>query len=440
MIGEAASRLRRLLGRFRRSTSGNTLALVALAFIPVAVGMMALVIDVGNARIVQRKLQIAADAAALAGANDIGSTTVDPSATATSYSTSNLTSLSALTITPAVSFSCVNEAAYGTCVYSAKYNSGNSTPSNNITVTETTTVPTIFARYFGLSTIPVSVSSSAIANRTDIACLLALAPTGANAFTSIGVIQVYSGCGIQVNSSDAKAMSISLAYITADFVNIVGGLSQGFLSGLGNGTTLNTGSYALGDPYSGLYTANSVQTLQSSSCNYTNKSVTSTATLSAGTYCNGLSINANTTLNPGVYVIKGGTLSVTGGVVTGSGVTFVLTSTPPSHTCATFNFNGGSSGITAPTTGKWSGILIYQDSTCTTGQTSQFTAGINLSTGAIYLPTEALSFLASAQVTFNCAPVVAYTLSFAVAITANVSCNGTGVLPVSVSKGARLVG
>jgi hypothetical protein len=50
-------------------------------------------------------------------------------------------------------------------------------------------------------------------------------------------------------------------------------------------------------------------------------------TLNPGVYCGGMTFSGpvNVTLSPGLYVIKDGTLSETGGTFTGTGVTLFLT-------------------------------------------------------------------------------------------------------------------
>jgi hypothetical protein len=59
----------------------------------------------------------------------------------------------------------------------------------------------------------------------------------------------------------------------------------------------------------------------------TSRNITSTTTLSPGTYCGGLTIanNTNVTFNPGLYIITGTFTTGIGGTLTGNGVTFYLT-------------------------------------------------------------------------------------------------------------------
>ena len=83
-----------------------------------------------------------------------------------------------------------------------------------------------------------------------------------------------------------------------------------------------------------------------------------TGTPVPGTTYSGITLNSGTTNFPsGVYVISGGSFTVTGSAtITGTGVTFYFTNN------ATISVSGGGSlQLTAPTTGPYAGILFFQD-------------------------------------------------------------------------------
>ena len=71
--------------RLHRDRRGAVAVLTAAVIVALA-GVGAVAVDVGYAVTAQRQLQASTDAAALAGARDIGSTTNDPRQSATSYS------------------------------------------------------------------------------------------------------------------------------------------------------------------------------------------------------------------------------------------------------------------------------------------------------------------------------------------------------------------
>jgi hypothetical protein len=71
-----------------------------------------------------------------------------------------------------------------------------------------------------------------------------------------------------------------------------------------------------------------------SGCDHNNYHTTNTETLNPGVYCGGMQLNvgpgnsgsANVTLNPGIYYLDGGSLTVNAGTtLTGTGVTLVFT-------------------------------------------------------------------------------------------------------------------
>ena len=105
-----------------------------------------------------------------------------------------------------------------------------------------------------------------------------------------------------------------------------------------------------------------------SGCTYTGMIVAGGApALSPGVYCGGLHITggASVTLLPGIYIIKNGSLIVDmGSTVTGTGVGFYLTATPPFGWLTFPNIYLGSDthiSISAPTSGAMAGVLFFED-------------------------------------------------------------------------------
>jgi hypothetical protein len=106
------------------------------------------------------------------------------------------------------------------------------------------------------------------------------------------------------------------------------------------------------------------------------------------------------TFNPGTYVIDGGGLTITGGTVSGSGVTFYLTgvnkaaSNPQDY--AGVNINGGTVNLSAPcdnSGGGIEGMLFFQDRSITSGVGSVINGNTGSTfTGALYFPTTSLSY------------------------------------------------
>jgi hypothetical protein len=203
--------------------------------------------------------------------------------------------------------------------------------------------------------------------------------------------------------------------MTVSTLNLVGNYSAPANSITG---TIHTGSSASADPFLAIPMISYGNT-----CDYTNKSVNGTATLNPGVYCGGLSVSGNgtVTFNSGNYIIDGGTVNFSGnGTVTASGVTFFLNkqiqSTYPTMSVAgTVNFT-----LTAPTTGTYKGIAVYQSRSAPSGtNTINGSSGANV-TGALYFPNQALTFSGSTSSNAPCVLPISNTLT--VAGPSNIKC------------------
>ena len=131
-----------------REECGQAIVLLTLA-LTVLLGMAALSVDVGYAYYVQRSLQASADAAALAGASELPTASV-AEATARSYSGA-AGSKNARANVPGV-----NTSVTAKCVSIAPC-----FPVNAVQVTESTSVPTKFARVLGIDSFDVNAKATA---------------------------------------------------------------------------------------------------------------------------------------------------------------------------------------------------------------------------------------------------------------------------------------
>lgn len=239
-------------------------------------------------------------------------------------------------------------------------------------------------------------------------CIYVLNPTAVS-MTMNGNTGLSTGCGVYVNSNNAGALTMSgaNAFITAtggSKVNVVGGVNYGPNPGNVSPTPI-TGVASPGDPLAGL------DPPQDGACQ-SGFSVNNNAnkTISPGTYCGDINVKAGGTLNlnPGTYIIKGssnGGLSVAGqGTVTGSGVTIY-------YETGTASIAGGATvNLSAPSSGNWSGILMYQSRTNTVGAslvggTTQITNGI------LYFPSAQLTYTGGSSADAQSTTIVSDTLA-----------------------------
>lgn len=170
----------------------------------------------------------------------------------------------------------------------------------------------------------------------------------------------------------------------------------------GSGWNATPGHAVEADPFAGIArpSTNGLSTY-TPSCTGTNQ---------PGIYTTAFSSNCDYTLAAGTYILKGGGISLQGNSsMTASGVTLFLTNSnyPASGgSCATLALNGNNqTTLSAPTSGTYAGMLIWQDSVCT-GALSIGGNGQIASTGTIYAPSASVVGNGSnAQVT--CSQIVA---------------------------------
>lgn len=267
----------------------------------------------------------------------------------------------------------------------------------------------LFARISSFTINAVSTAGVTITPANSCVYVLASGSV-AGAFLESASATVTATCGIYVNSTSATAFSLSAsATAHATSIQVVGGAS---ITATAAATpTPTTGVTAFSDPLASL----PMPTF--SGCNYTNYSLTntSTATLSPGVYCGGISItqSAVATLNPGLYILNGGGLNVGNtGQLTGSGVTFFNTGQSGYTAAPIVSSNNTVLTLSAPTTGTYEGMLFIQDRNLTYPGANSFANGSSsVMTGTLYFPSTSLAY-SGASSTGSYMAVVAKTVTF----------------------------
>jgi uncharacterized repeat protein (TIGR03803 family) len=208
-----------------------------------------------------------------------------------------------------------------------------------------------------------------------------------------------------VDSSSTKALTESgNAKIAANSIQVVGGVSQSGNATLSPAATI--GVTVVADPLAGR-TGPSITGVT----NYGSVSLSGnkTQTLNPGIYTSiSASGNASMTLSSGIYIIEGGGFTVTGNAsVSGSGV--MIYNTGSNYPSNGGNFGGitlsgnGTVSLTAPTSGTYAGIVIFQPSANTRAISLSGNAANGL-TGTVYAPAALLTL--SGNATLNGAVVV----------------------------------
>ena len=359
------SHLAGCLERFGKCRSGNTAMLFALSAIPLF-GAAGVALDYGHAHSAKAELQAAADAAVISAAK----ADTDPTARAgiaKSVFASNI----------------AGRAFISSAVPSVTSN------SNGVSLTASASVPTSFTRVFGYENIAINAASNAAAGKDfgngGPACVLALSETDDGAFYVNGTTSFEAiNCSVYSNSNAAESLrAVGDPTVSAKSFCTVGGFDI-------NGNFLplpKEGCSAVPDPFAHLPAP------ASDECDGTEKATVvkkGEHTLAPGTYCGGLEMmaQAKATLEPGVYVVKGGPLIFRSGSATvAHGVVFYVTGDDAGVTV-----NGGADlDLIAPATGTYAGMAMMQDSASNPYTISEIQGGgdVKLS-GGLYFPTQTL--------------------------------------------------
>lgn len=346
-----------MLQRFRNADHGNVGMVFALSLLPV-VGMAGGALDYTRATTTRQKLQAATDMAALGAA------------------TANSVSSDAQRIALAQSLFKANDTS-GAAVSA-------SVAGDKVTVVADARVKTTLMSVMQVSEIGLSVRSTAArATSGPPACVLALNKTVNGAITFSGSADFMAvGCSVHSNSRSPSSLSISgSGSVTAAGFCSAGGVSTS--KAITPEPRLNCRQ--IDDPFQ------SLPAPVTTGCTYPNLvqvQPNEQKTLAPGIYCGGLTIKGEATLQAGVYVIKGPLTINSQAAVSGSGVTFYLTGSG-----AGFSINGGGAvTLTAPTSGVYGGVLVFQDRLANVGATNTLNGGASTKlVGAIYTAAQELS-------------------------------------------------
>lgn len=349
-----------------KDESGGVLIIAALSMTAL-LGFLALATDVGVLFRTRRNVQIAADAAAVAGSvNYLHNGSVSSAiAAAKSASSSN----------------GITDGASGAVVTVNIPPTGGPSAGNAAFVEAIVSKPknTIFMGMFGFKTMTVNARAVAGTPTNGQACIWLMANSG-TALSLQGSYDVEaSNCGIYVNSTSSNALSVTGngGSVNALFLDVVGS-STSVHATQPTSPTLNAAPRK--SPWGNL----AGPTENNGGCTTIDKTtttVTGDLTGSAPGLGNAICYQkavtlSNATLGPGVYMFEqgvtiSGTVTVNGGLLDIYGGSF----NQPSNTIL---------NITAPTSGTYDGIAIMQPSNNTTDLQVQFGSNNQTLDGYIY--------------------------------------------------------
>lgn len=417
----------------RNKQAGQALVLTAVALV-VLMGFAGLAIDVGALRSEKRAQQTAADAAALAGANNLsfGGVTAGAqnAAAGDGYADTASTCTTGCPSSGSVGYITVT-------VNNPPASGPHAADANYVEALVTEIQPTYFMRVLGIN--QETVTARAVATNINSGgvngpgCMISIGPPS-NSIEGIninGSVTVNApSCGIVDNGNyntkgNALNVSASTFGVSGD-PNVSG--KGGSVSCTNSSTCPQYGMPAAANPLATL-------TPPCNPCTGGGSfSPTSSATFSPGTY-NSISITGNGTItfNPGVYVFDGSGLTCSGTpTINGTGVMFYFTGT------ATYNCVGNvTTNLVAPSPSncpscpsEYDGMLMYQDPNDTTGPS---VGGDNTENyaGVLYFPGTQLTFFGNSGST-DTAMVVAQAFGFSGHPTVNLE--GPAGLPPGVNN------
>lgn len=246
----------------------------------------------------------------------------------------------------------------------------------------------LFSAMFGNRSLTTGArATAAILPGSGGGCIYVMQPTNSSV-TNSGAALLQSGCGIYINSSGPTAVTMSgsstIRTTNGATTNIVASGSSAVLTS-GSATITpspNLGIQAVADPFA------SMAPPSVGSCTFSSAVViTKNQTLSPGTYCGGIvtSGTETITLNPGLYIIKSGITESGSPTFNGSGVTLYF------NTGGITGSGTGGFNLSAPTSGTWQGVVLFEDRSNSSGITLSGTTGTQVS-GLVYMPKGNLTY------------------------------------------------
>ncbi len=347
------------------------------------IGVVAIAMDGGLLLDHKRQVQSAADAAALAGAEDLyanwaanqgrdttgtGKTSALATAAANGFTNDGVNSVVTVTFSPGQ--------------YQAGPNAGTAIPAGYVEVIVKFNQARGFSSIFGSSSLPVVARAVARGRRkaSNIG-ILVLNPTADSSLAITGSASMKVDGKVIVDSSSFSAASSSGgAGLTSTEMDITGNYSSSNNSFF-SANPLKTSQTATPDFLANVPVPDpTTMTVQSKS----QLNISSPAILNPGVYVGGISISAQVTLNPGIYYLQGGGFTMGGSSpLTANGVMLYNGPGSDGSTGPISIAGSGTVVISPPTSGPWYGISVFQNRTATSTITLQGSSGTNF-TGTIY--------------------------------------------------------
>jgi hypothetical protein len=371
---------------------GTILFLVALLGMTL-MAFMALAFDGSYSYYLKRRLQTAADAAAIAGAQEL------------------LRSATAQVTTAARNDSSLNRYTHGAnnvdvTVHNPPVSGSKVGDPNFVEVIVSKPRPNWFLGAFGGSS--STVRARAVSGLVESgSCIFALNRDSSqtnNGFFVNGTTELSVGCSI---ISNANFRTVGGGCVITPGVSYTGTYSNGSSADANCGPDSPGHGIPAVDPVASRFSLPAT-----SPCAFTNYKETAgtTVVVSPGIYCGGIELTGNVgsvTFEPGTYVLVGGGLKIGSGVnASGAGVTFFNTfpGTNSNQYDPVLITTTGTVSFTAPTSGSNKALLFYQDPRVSwrSNNGSVLTSGAGGTyQGIVYFPSTDLTYSGSSSTSYS---------------------------------------
>jgi Flp pilus assembly protein TadG len=396
---------------------GVTAVVTALGATAV-IGVTGLAIDVASWEVTLRKMQGAADQAALAAlivADAGGQKTTEAKA-----------------ITAAHGF--VDGQANVTVTVNQPPSAGSHTASSSALEVVISQPQSLMFTGLFLSTAPTVTTRAVALSVAGSMCVMALDKSGKTAVGSVDltgkttVSMPY--CDVYNDSPDANStVLVGSASLGARNIFLAGGYSVSGGASMTSSGSLKTYTTPMPDPYAGL----TMPTYPGCTSTEVKKNTVKTPSPNVYVYCGGITLNAGSTLilSAGTYILDQGGFQISGGAtVTGTGVTIILTSSTGSNYGAVTINGGAIVTLSAPTSGATAGIpgvAVWVDKNAPMA-TDKFNGGSTENiNGAIYAPTGQVVYSGGSSTAIGCTQLVALTVTFNGNANFGNNCTGSGI-------------
>jgi adhesin HecA-like repeat protein len=396
-----------------KNEEGQTFVIAAFCMV-VMFGFLALALDVGLMFNARHRVQTAADAAAIAGAIELGY-----------HGSTNVTSVARA----AAGLNGITDTTHQVVVNNPTTH-GYHTGAGYVEVVITQPNPTVFmSGLFGRNI--MNVSARAVGGVPPSAtCMYILDnnPSDVDVLYTKKTI-TSKDCGVQVNSPNPDAVCLhGSGTIDSDYLHIVGGLDTSRGCKSSKNAPMQSGVAPVADPFNNLEgpipatACTAGNTTASTTISSVSQLPTPTANpdgiLSDQVYCfSGTNVSldggsTNLVLGPGVYVFENGVnignVTVNGGTLDNAGGVYAQ--------------KNDDLAVTAPTSGIYNGIALMQPSINTDGGTCsvsttpcsmqvQFGSGTSTLNGIIYAPTSLVTLHDNGGKNWTAAGIIAWQLS-----------------------------